>query len=155
MHGFLVKMSQQSGSPIGGEGNSQTISQLHRGRMIFLQCPSARLHYCRLRQLYWYVINKSFITRTSATMMLTSMLNNKWGRISATPVISVMRNDKKMWFFFHVSQNKFGPTTVKRRDYRQVSNIRHTFVGNKIVDHSDVIGATLVGAVPTTSSFSI
>ena len=41
--------------------------------------------------------------------------------------------------------------------YRQVSNIRRTLVGNKIVDHSDVVGASPVGAVgaaPTTSSFS-
>ena len=38
--------------------------------------------------------------------------------------------------------------------YRQVSNISCTLVGNKIVDHSDVIGASLVGAAPTTSSFS-
>ena len=38
--------------------------------------------------------------------------------------------------------------------YRQVSNIRRTLVGNKIVDHSDVVGASHVGAAPTTSSFS-
>ena len=38
--------------------------------------------------------------------------------------------------------------------YRQVSNIRRTLVGNKIVDHSDVVGASPVGAAPTTSSFS-
>ena len=38
--------------------------------------------------------------------------------------------------------------------YRQVSNIWHTFVGNEIVDHSDVVGALPVGAAPTTSSFS-
>ena len=39
-------------------------------------------------------------------------------------------------------------------NYRQVSNIRGTLVGNKIVDHSDVVGASPVGAAPTTSSFS-
>ena len=38
--------------------------------------------------------------------------------------------------------------------YRQVSNIRRTFVGNKIADHSDVVGASPVSAAPTTSSFS-
>ena len=38
--------------------------------------------------------------------------------------------------------------------YRQVSNISRTLVGDKIVDHSDVVGASLVGAAPTTSSFS-
>ena len=37
---------------------------------------------------------------------------------------------------------------------RRVSNIRHILVGNKIVDHSDVVGASPVGAAPTTSSFS-
>ena len=36
--------------------------------------------------------------------------------------------------------------------YRQVSNMRRTLVGNKIVDHSDVVGAAPVGAAPTTSS---
>ena len=38
--------------------------------------------------------------------------------------------------------------------YRKVSNIRRTLVVNKIVDHSDVVGASPVGASPTTSSFS-
>ena len=38
--------------------------------------------------------------------------------------------------------------------YRQVSNISRTLVGNKIVDHSDAVGASPVGAAPTTSSFS-
>ena len=38
--------------------------------------------------------------------------------------------------------------------YRKTSNIRHTLVGNKIVDHSDVVGASPVGAAPTISSFS-
>ena len=36
--------------------------------------------------------------------------------------------------------------------YRKVSYIRHTQVGNKIVDHSDVVGAS--PAAPTASSFS-
>ena len=38
--------------------------------------------------------------------------------------------------------------------YRQVYNIRLTSEGNKIADHSDVVGASPVGAAPTTSSFS-
>ena len=38
--------------------------------------------------------------------------------------------------------------------YSQNSNISHTLVGNKIIDHSDAVGASPVGAVPTTSSFS-
>ena len=38
--------------------------------------------------------------------------------------------------------------------YRQVSNIRRTLVGNEIVDNSDVVGASPVGAAPTTSELS-
>ena len=38
--------------------------------------------------------------------------------------------------------------------YRKTSNIRRTLVGNTIVDQSDVVGASPVGAAPTTSSFS-
>ena len=38
--------------------------------------------------------------------------------------------------------------------YRKVSNISHTLVGTKIVDQSDVVGASPVGATPNTSSFS-
>ena len=41
-----------------------------------------------------------------------------------------------------------------KSDYRKTSNIRRTLAGNKIVDHSDVVGASPVGAAPTTSSFS-
>ena len=39
-------------------------------------------------------------------------------------------------------------------DYRQVSNIIRILVGNDIFYHSDVVGASPVGAAPTTSPFS-
>ena len=39
-------------------------------------------------------------------------------------------------------------------EYLKTSNIRCTLVGNKILDHSDVVGASPVVAAPTTSSFS-
>ena len=38
--------------------------------------------------------------------------------------------------------------------YHKTSNIRGTIVGYKIVDHSDVVGASPVGTASTTSSFS-
>ena len=40
------------------------------------------------------------------------------------------------------------------KDYRKVSNISCTLIGNEIVDHSDVVGASPVGAAPITSSFT-
>ena len=42
---------------------------------------------------------------------------------------------------------------ITEKMYYQTSNIRCTLLGNKIVDHSDVVGASPVGAAPTTSSF--
>ena len=38
--------------------------------------------------------------------------------------------------------------------YHKTSNISRTLVGDTIVDKSDVVGASPVGAAPTTSSFS-
>ena len=38
--------------------------------------------------------------------------------------------------------------------YCQTSNINQTLVGIRIVDHSDVVGTSPVGAAPTASSFS-
>ena len=48
----------------------------------------------------------------------------------------------------------WGQATTWYNAYRQVSNIRRTLVGNRIVDNSDVVGASPVGAAPTTSSLS-
>ena len=46
-------------------------------------------------------------------------------------------------------------TTISSKvTYRQISNINRPLAGNKIVDHSHVVGASPVGAAPTTSSFS-
>ena len=45
------------------------------------------------------------------------------------------------------------PFVFGTENFRQVSNKRRALVGNKIVDHSDVVGASPVGAAPTTSSF--
>ena len=40
------------------------------------------------------------------------------------------------------------------KDYCQTCNISHTLAGNIIVDHSDVVGVSRIGAAPPTSSFS-
>ena len=59
----------------------------------------------------------------------------------------------KYWTYFDTS---FTDACFKgfNWQYRKTSNISRTLVGNKIVDHSDVVGASPVGAAPTTSSFS-
>ena len=43
---------------------------------------------------------------------------------------------------------------VRIQKYGQTSSICRTLVGNEIADHSDVVGASPVGAAPTKSSFS-
>ena len=50
--------------------------------------------------------------------------------------------------------NEFRVQLHSGKNYRQVSNIRRTWVGNEIVDRSDVVEALPVCAAPTTSSFS-
>ena len=55
--------------------------------------------------------------------------------------------------------DKVGIMTTLHSQYTYLSlctikSIRRTLAGNKIVDLSDVVGASPVGAAPTTSSFS-
>ena len=78
---------------------------------------------------------------------------------------TVIRGEKYEWYAPTTLQFQFltfkmtaycyyQTVIMAREEYRQVSNIRRTLVGNWIVDHSDVVGASPVGAAPTTSSFS-
>ena len=53
-----------------------------------------------------------------------------------------------------VSQTVHIMLGLDKSTYRKTSNIRGTLVDNKIVDHSDVVGASPVGAAPTASPFS-
>ena len=57
------------------------------------------------------------------------------------------------WSNFIANALELHLSCINPSNYRKTSNIRCTLVGNKIVDHSDVIGASPVGAAPTTSSF--
>ena len=53
----------------------------------------------------------------------------------------------------HAHSVQTGKVNSLSAAYCQTYNISHTLVGNKIVDLSDVVGASPVGAAPTTSSF--
>ena len=55
-----------------------------------------------------------------------------------------------------VKSQALAPITLSSdTEYRQTSNICHTLVVNKLVGHSDVVGASPVSAAPTTSSLLI
>ena len=57
-----------------------------------------------------------------------------------------------LWSYWQ--QGEIGYENGHYLKYRKTSGISRAFVGNKIVDNSDVVGASPVGAAPTTSSFS-
>ena len=109
---------------------------------------STNLWYIRIIKVS--VERRSFVERNS---------NTKWKEwfIHYTPIAVWHISDLKLI-------NKCWPYAIQRRKnlnicelwwmYRKISNIRRALVGNKIVDHSDVVGASPVGAAPTTSSFS-
>ena len=67
-------------------------------------------------------------------------------------IIGVLWHSPEGYFIGTVQE--FYPWYEFKNGYLQVSNIRRTLVCNKIVDNSYVVGASLVGAAPTTSSFS-
>ena len=73
-----------------------------------------------------------------------------------TPVRPFFYQNMIDYFLLEIAISRQRNTTLRWiiRYYRQVSNIRRTLVGNKIVDNSDVVGASPVGAAPTTSSLS-
>ena len=61
-----------------------------------------------------------------------------------------------MFFVVNTTENKaYLILSYLILTYRKTSNISRTLVpvGNKIVNHSNVVGASPVGAAPTTSSF--
>ena len=55
--------------------------------------------------------------------------------------------------YFHFISYNIRDSSINSM-YRQTSNISRTLEDNKLVDHSDVVGASPIGAAQTTSSFS-
>ena len=60
----------------------------------------------------------------------------------------------KLHFLLCIVVVRYCSITHILQGYNEISIISHTLVGNRIVDHSDVVGASPLGAAPTTSSFS-
>ena len=95
--------------------------------------------------------------------------NHRWGRLEEDENDKLSNNNSaaiwkyyilKLFWQYHRLLKVAAIFIVYVRDrqvnstYRNISNIRRTLVSNEIVDHSDVVGASPVGAAPTTSSFS-
>ena len=56
-----------------------------------------------------------------------------------------------VWIMWETNQSCIG--MGPRNNYRQTSNTSRYLAGNNIVDYSDVVGISTVGAVPSTSLF--
>ena len=71
-------------------------------------------------------------------------------------IILVLSNKREHYVSFGIAKHDLLLTEVIGPEYRycETSNISRTLLGNKTVDHSDVVGASPPGAAPTTSSFS-
>ena len=82
-----------------------------------------------------------------------------WRRLSGKGIHSHYKSEtvwrlSQAYYGNSYTKTTVSPQWIQKTIYRKISNIRRTLVGNKIVDHSYVVGASPVGTAPTTSSFS-
>ena len=68
-------------------------------------------------------------------------------------VVTWMESNQSLWSVLMFINRRPVVVHCCGNPYRQTSNISHILVGSDIVDHPDVVGASPVGAAPTSSSF--
>ena len=102
--------------------------------------------YLRICYIYTYCINMNRYER-DVILVYTNSSENTANKFNV-PMQRYTNTLLTHWGYASVALKH------RNNNYRKVSNIRGTLVGNKVVDHSDVVGASPVGAAPTTSSFS-
>ena len=129
-------------------------------------CPSSVSINCPIpvSYIFWTKYNElNFYTRIFAVVK-----NILQGYFIYPPFIFVywqhapglIKDQKRYWHMWskplwsRINHTNTYLITAMKNINRQASNIRRTLIGNQIVDHSDVFGATPVGAAPTISSFS-
>ena len=88
---------------------------------------------------------------------LSELLINKVLDIVLIIVFEIKEALKKKYLYFwqrHIDVYWYNVVIIRElnRFYPHTSNIYCTLLGNKIVDHSDAVGVSPVGAAPTTSS---
>ena len=138
-------------------------------------CPPVLFHWhwaiIRLDYLYdlniWYTQNMIANSTTPLTFIIEKLTELIWWRLSLSAFtqvhfpITLLVNVWQFLLNTYSYHSHFAILLIfalclwtGNNLYRKISNIRHILIGNKIVDHSDVDGASPVGAAPTTSSFS-
>ena len=83
----------------------------------------------------------------------TLVSNFVWYHLFATTLVAVSIYLKEQYSVRHIVRSISMVNQQFTNKCRQISNICRTLVENKIADHSDIVGASPVGAAPTTSSF--
>ena len=128
--------------------------QWFNARLQYLQCISSlALSHRYIDQIMTAV--SSLITHRSSlfseaphshrisSKMISSSLSYYFSLFSELFLLSTMAgaaNKTTTLFSMRVLRRSWEVRVEKIFTYRQVSNIRRTLVGNKIVDHSDVVG---------------
>ena len=118
---------------------------------------SRNSYFCGLLHYIWHATTITWISGSQLTE-ITAWINNHihcylWDAIHH-PCPNFEGGMTKSSLKFKHSVSCWCNYLSMSETYRQVSNIRRTWVDNEIVDHSDVIEASPVGAAPTISSFS-
>ena len=147
---------------------SVTLVNRHPGSFTFLLCCIFQFHHIYILYVYQIDICKQ-LTRWciysfwSPCIMETSIkfapIPAHWSSVSGETrlLMPLMWGGlSKGWGLTWNMKctNAEGTSARREQHYRKTCNISRTSVGNKIVDHSDVVGASPDGAAPTTSSFS-
>ena len=99
-------------------------------RAIWVWCGDVSFEYARIifSHWIWYFTIFSFVS-----WLLFNKTCSFW--------LSLVKHATTMQDYFQFLEILFHDIFVWFINYHQTFNIRHTLVGNKIVDHSDVVGA--------------
>ena len=122
------------------------------GAVHCVKCKNIIFHLHSFIQLLWRHMNvKASQTTSNSAICSTNYPGSQQYNQSST-LLAISEGNPLMTGGFP-SQRASNAQSISwpHHTYVQVSNIRRTLV---IVDHSDVVGASPVGAAPTTSSFS-
>ena len=93
-------------------------------------------------------ILQGYFTDTKTTLRHCQSANTSTSMILINVLLESKQNGYTSETNGYISKRKCDIT------YHKTSNIKGTLIGNKIVEHSDAVGASPVGAASTTSSFS-
>ena len=137
----------------------QCVNSLRRGDAYVYQYTRPSL----VQIMAWHHVGAKWLTNAGLLSIRTwgTYFNEILFKIQEFSFKKICKKMSVKWWPFCLGLNVLNVTIetqghaelLWRNRHRKTSYISRTLVGNKIVDHSDVVGASLVSAAPTTSSF--